>query len=374
MNVWFLLYLFVSLYTVQPYEITHPPPRIVMVTSVALLIYRLILQYIASCREHTMRYMLRTTFNTIKSQAKMSTPIYSASPRLERFQQALESVYGTFASIQDPRTWTPPPKSGGHRGRYLWTDAYGVVNLLTMHREYTASLDAETAANPAEKNRYLMLAQRLIETVHGVLGCTRDGKARLHGASEDNPLGGGLRIGKIDERGPDGDGQYHHYLTVWMFALNRMALASGDVRYNRQAVALAKAIHPRFFVNRESDRPRMVWKMAMDLSAPLVSSEGNLDAMDGFVVFRLLQETATVMDAAEPSLLADEIADYQRVIDRKGRHFVSSDPLDLGMTLWTVHWFSASEKWAEQVADMCFEQLCMYRYPPSPVSLEYCAD
>lgn len=305
-----------------------------------------------------MRYMLRTTFNAIKSQAKMSTSIYSPPPRLERFQQALESVYGTFASIQDPRTWTPPPKSGGHRGRYLWTDAYGVVNLLTMHREYTASLDTETAVDLVEKNRYLTLARRLIETVHDVLGRTRDGNSRLPGATEENPLGGGLRIGKMDEGGPDGDGQYHHYLTVWMFALNRMALASGDARYNQQAVALAKAIHPRFFLNRESDQPRMVWKMAMDLSVPLVSSEGNLDAMDGFVVFRLLQETAIAMEAAEPSLLAEEISDYQRVIERKGHHFVSSDPLDLGMTLWTVHWFSASETWAQQVADKCFEQLC----------------
>lgn len=226
-----------------------------------------------------------------------------------------------------------------------------------MHREYTASLDTETAVDLVEKNRYLTLARRLIETVHDVLGRTRDGNSRLPGATEENPLGGGLRIGKMDEGGPDGDGQYHHYLTVWMFALNRMALASGDARYNQQAVALAKAIHPPFFLNRESDQPRMVWKMAMDLSVPLVSSEGNLDAMDGFVVFRLLQETAIAMEAAEPSLLAEEISDYQRVIERKGHHFVSSDPLDLGMTLWTVHWFSASETWAQQVADKCFEQL-----------------
>lgn len=331
-------------------------------TSVAIPSYTLICIYIPVDinMAQNMLYMLRNiTFNTIKSKCKMSTPIYSPSPRLERFQQALESVYGMFASIRDPSTWTPPAKSGGHRGRYLWTDAYGVVNLLTMHREYTVSLDPETAANSVEKNRYLTLARRLIETVHDVLGRTRDGKARLRGATEENPLGGGLRIGKMDERGPDGDGQYHHYLTVWMFALNRMALASGEARYNRQAVALAKAIHPRFFVNRESDRPRMVWKMAMDLSAPLVSSEGNLDAMDGYVVFRLLQDTATVMDAAESPSLADEIADYQRVIERKGQHFVSSDPLDLGMTLWTVHWFSESEQWAQRLADKCFEQLCI---------------
>ena len=303
----------------------------------------------------------------------MATPVYGPSPRVERFQQALESVYGMFSSITDPNKWTPPPKSGGHRGRYLWTDAYGVLNFLTMHREYTLALGPETAnTDPTEKDRYLILAQRLIETVHSVLGWTRDGKARLPGATEENPLGGGLRIGKLDERGPDGDGQYHHYLTVWMFALNRMSLASGDPRYNQHAIALAKAIHPRFFVNRVSNRPRMVWKMAMDLSAPLVSSEGNLDPIDGYVVFRLLQDTATAMDSRRSLVLAEEIADYQRVIERKGEHFVSSDPLDLGMTLWTVHWFSDKEDWAKRLADRCFEQLCMCRpsFPTSDVCPE----
>ncbi|KAF7174624.1 hypothetical protein CNMCM6106_000003 [Aspergillus hiratsukae] len=119
-----------------------------------------------------------------------------------------------------------------------------------MHREYEKSL-ADAAQAPDD--RYLVLARRVVETVHEILGRTRDGLARLPGASDDNPLGGGLRIGKMDERGPDADGQYHHYLTVWMFALNRLALATGNPSYNEQAVALAKAIHPRFFVNRERE-------------------------------------------------------------------------------------------------------------------------
>lgn len=36
----------------------------------------------------------------------------------------------------------------------------------------------------------------------------------------------------------DGDGQY--YLTKWMFALSRMALAKEDRRYNDWAIELAK--------------------------------------------------------------------------------------------------------------------------------------
>ena len=290
---------------------------------------------------------------------KMATPIYSPSPRLERFKQAMQSVYGSFTFIPNPSQWTPPATSGGHRGRYLWTDAYGVLNLLTMHREYTQAIGSGTHTDEVEKTRYLVLAQRLVETVHGVLGRTRDGQSWLPGASAENPVGGGLRIGKMDERGPDGDGQYHHYLTVWMFALNRLSMATGDGRYNRQAIALAKAIHGRFFVNRESSRPRMVWKMAMDLSAPLVASEGNLDPIDGYVVFRLLQAAE-----GEP-VLSEEIADYQRVIERKGEHFVLSDPLDLGMTLWTAHWFSEEEDWAARLAGRCYEQICTSLHPSS---------
>jgi hypothetical protein len=143
-----------------------------------------------------------------------------------------------------------------------------------------------------------------------------------------------------------------------MFALNRMAMASGDMDYNRQAVQLARAIHPKFFVGRSSARPRMVWKMSMDLSAPLVTSEGNLDPIDGFVVFRLLQ--ATAIEAGDGEVLTEEIADYRRVMDRKGEHFVSSDPLDLGMTLWTAHWFSDRETWASNLAARCFEHLCQF--------------
>ncbi|KGO55456.1 hypothetical protein PEX1_099890 [Penicillium expansum] len=59
----------------------------------------------------------------------------------------------------------------------------------------------------------------------------------------------------------------------------------------------------------------------------MVKSEGNLDPIDGFVVFRLLQDTA--MEAGDGAFLAEEIDDYRRTMERKGEHFVSSDPLDL---------------------------------------------
>ncbi|KAE8383606.1 hypothetical protein BDV26DRAFT_251294 [Aspergillus bertholletiae] len=273
---------------------------------------------------------------------------------LERFQEAQESVYGDLHSIINPQDWTPPQQSGGHRGRYLWTDAFGVINFIALHREH-AKARASSASASAPDDRYLTLARRLVETVHDVLGRTRDGQDRLPGATDDNPMGGGLRIGKIDEYGLDGDGQYHHYLTIWMFALNRLSLATGDPTYNRQAIALAKAIHPHFFIGRHLARPRMVWKMSMDLSTALVASEGNLDPVDGYVTFRLLQ--AAAMQMGEGEVLADEIADYKKVIGRKGKHFVTKDPLDLGMSLWTAHWFAEKEDWATELSGQCFEQI-----------------
>lgn len=113
-------------------------------------------------------------------------------------------------SAADAEVWQPPQRSGRHRGRYLCPDAFGVINFITLSKE-------------TGEGKYLTHAKRLTRTVHDVLRRTRDGKARLPGASDLNPLGGGLRIGKEDEGGSDGDGQYHHYLTLWMFALNRLS-------------------------------------------------------------------------------------------------------------------------------------------------------
>lgn len=192
---------------------------------------------------------------------------------------------------------------------------------------------------------YLDHARSLVTAVHSTLGKTRDLSSHLPGATNSNPLGGGLRIGKEDATGSDGDGQYHHYLTLWMFALNRLSNISGEKSYNSQAISLAKAIHPHFVYNHKSSRPRMYWKMSMDLQEPLVKSEGNLDPVDGLMVFKLLQKT----DHEGSSILAEEIHDYQRIVDTKWKNYSSSDPLDLGMTLWTAHW--EDEPWARGLVD-----------------------
>ena len=262
--------------------------------------------------------------------------------KLQKFEDAMQRVYAYES--QDPAKWRPPPNSGGYQGRYLWADAFGVVNFLTLYRE-------------KKDHAYLLYAESLISTVHNVLGRTRDGIARLPRATDENPLGGGLRIGKEEETGPDGDGQYHHYLTIWMFALNRMSKATRDQNYNNQAIALAQAIHARFLVDRDSPQLHMVWKMCVDLNHPLVKSEGSLDPINGYVVFRLLQATAETK-THEKAVLDEEISDYERIMERKGRQHVSGDPLDLGMSLFIVQWVPEDD-WAEDLKHDCTAMLRM---------------
>lgn len=174
----------------------------------------------------------------------------------------MERVYSPFEKLTEGSAgrWSPGLLSEGHRGRYLWTDGFAVVNFLTLFKERS-------------ERKYLTCAKRLIDAVHSTLGYTRNGDSRLRPATDDEPLLGGLRIGKLEESGDDGDGQYFHYLTIWMFALVQTGLVSKDKWYISQAKSLAKAIHPKFVIERKSNRPRMFWKMSMDLSHPLVTSE-----------------------------------------------------------------------------------------------------
>jgi len=156
-----------------------------------------------------------------------------------------------------------------HR-RYLWTDAYAVCNLLGLAR---ATGDAQQAE----------LALRLIDDVHHVLGQHRPDDRRRGWISglppdqgEAHPTRGGLRIGKpLPERQPaepfderlewDRDGQYFHYATRWMHALDQTARALGQPLFNAWAQELALAVHRGFVYAPPDGRRRMYWKVSIDL-------------------------------------------------------------------------------------------------------------
>ena len=228
---------------------------------------------------------------------------------------------------------------GGPQRRYLWTDAFAVCNFLALAR---ATGDA----------RWADLARRLVHDVHHVLGRHRRDDTRegwISGLAEEEgerrPTAGGLRIGKrlperavdepVDERLEwDRDGQYLHYLTKWMHALDQMARATGDDAYARQAHELARRAHDAFaWQPRGGARPRLYWKCSIDLTRPLVASMGQHDALDGFVT--CLQLDAGAAGAAAD--LDDVARDYARMLP--GATLATADPLGIGGVLcdaWRV--------------------------------------
>jgi len=222
-----------------------------------------------------------------------------------------------------------------HKQRYLWTDAFAVCNWLGLARATSGQ-------------RYTDLALACVEQVHYVLGRHRGDDPRrgwISGLDEQtgraHPTRGGLRIGKpLPERGSrapfdeqlewDRDGQYFHYLTRWMHALDQAARATRQPRFNLWARELAETAHRAFTyaVPRMAGR-RMVWKMSIDLSRPLVSSMGQHDPLDGLVTCAQLRATASILDSGPdgPSL-ERETADFATIAE--GQDWATSDALGLG--------------------------------------------
>lgn len=216
--------------------------------------------------------------------------------------------------------------------RYLWTDSFAVCNFLGLARQ-------------TGDDHYLNLARRLVDQVHHVLGRHRDDDSRQGWISglpekegEKHPTHGGLRIGKsLNERGrdqpPDSqlewdqDGQYFHYLTKWMHALHRMGLETGENHYQHWAAELAASAHIAFTRKSFPGGPkRMVWKMSIDLSRPLVASMGQHDPLDGLITCLELQSTEN--NDEERVDLTAAIADMTEM--SANGHWATDDPLGIG--------------------------------------------
>lgn len=191
--------------------------------------------------------------------------------------------------------------------RYLWTDAFGVVLLVSLHAE-------------SGRRQYLDEAEWLVAEVDRVLGRAR-----------------GIRIGEA----PDRDGQYFHYLAMWLYALGVLGREIPD--YRRKGVSLAKQIHDAFVIPGRG----VVWKMNEDLSSPYPGyGFGALDAFDGYISYRLLDETA----------LAREIAEMRLLIGHAAPQLVITQDLGLGMMLWMTQFFP-EENWAVMQRARCLAML-----------------
>ena len=105
-----------------------------------------------------------------------------------------------------------PRVSGRRACRYLWTDAFGLVLLVSLYVE-------------SGERRYLDQAESLVAEVVRVLGRAR-----------------GLRIGEA----PDRDGQYFHYIAMWLYGLAILGRHIAD--YRSLGVELVRQIHGAFVV------------------------------------------------------------------------------------------------------------------------------
>lgn len=218
--------------------------------------------------------------------------------------------------------------------RYLWTDAFAVCNFLGL-------------ARATGEKRYTDLALQLVDQVHHVLGRYRADDSRSGWISglgeqegESHPTCGGLRIGKkLPERRPgepfderlewDRDGQYFHYLTKWMHALDQVSRSTRAPRFNLWARELAEVAHASFTYGPRGHGRRMAWKTSTDLSRPLVPSMGEHDPLDGFVTCVQLEATAALLpDAPAGPALKECAADFATMME--ARDFETADPLGLG--------------------------------------------
>ncbi len=237
--------------------------------------------------------------------------------------------------------------------RYLWTDAFAVCNFLELYQR---------TGDESWQN----LALGLLDQVHYILGRHREDDPRtgwISGHTEEegrkHPTSGGLRIGKkMNERKPDDpyddhmewdrDGQYYHYLTKWINALNRVSRSTGNSIFNLWAIELAKAAHAGFVHVLRSGSKRMYWKMSIDLSYPLVSSMGHHDPLDGLIAYNQIQATAVELSNTSVSDLDSEIADMELLCE--GKDWATNDPLGLGGLLchaYTILQFIVQDRFAD---------------------------
>lgn len=216
--------------------------------------------------------------------------------------QTVELIMNEFAS----RTGLVDLRES--QNRYLWTDAFAVCNFLKLYCQ---------TKDESYKDKALLL----IDSVHSVLGYYHDEDSREGWISgldngEQHPTIGGLRIGKkLPERSPDeeyndkrerdSDGQYFHYLTKWVHALNQAAKVTEDVKYFHWALELAKTAQKAFTYKAAGRTKKMYWKMSIDLSRPLVPSMGQHDALSAYLTY--LQLSTTALKFGENAELFKEI-------------------------------------------------------------------
>jgi hypothetical protein len=179
--------------------------------------------------------------------------------------------------------------------RNLWTDAFGLVLLVSLWRR---TGDAH----------YLVEARSLVAAVEDALRPARE-----------RPLD----------------------LAVWILALGRLARIEPQRR--RHVVELVHRAHQRFAVPNAGQR--------MD-GAPHPRGPSRRNGLEpvepflGYIAYRSLDEPG----------LSGEIADLRQQIERSYRDLVVTRDLALGLILWATH-FHCDEPWAQLQRGRCLRVL-----------------
>ena len=196
---------------------------------------------------------------------------------------ALDLVLDRLSWIREYGIWP-------HCPRDLWTDALGVICLVSIHREL-------------KEDRILAEAEWVAQEVDRVLGRRK-----------------GIRTA---ER-VDGRGQTFRSLALWIFALHRLGQLLPQ--YRHRALALVREIHAPFV------RPGggIIAQMEEDLSRPFAGSgPGLLEVFLGLAVYRQIGEGA----------LRPEIEELEGMVLKTYQSLAPDHGVDLGLLLWITHFF-----------------------------------
>ncbi len=181
-------------------------------------------------------------------------------------------------------------------GRDLWTDALGVLCLLSLYKE-------------TGQERLLAEAEWVAQEVDRVLGRRR-----------------GIRMGES----ADAQGQYFRSQALWVFALHRL----GQIRppFRNRALALIREIHAPFV------RPGVgiIARMDEELKRPFPDSgPGKLEVFLALAVYRQVG-----LEALRP-----EIDELEGLVQETYQALAPDHGVDLGLLLWITHFFPA-EPWS----------------------------
>jgi len=333
------------------------------------------------------------------------------------FRKLTRLVYGEHRGA-GTKPFVPKPLPAGEaaiapggQSRYLWTDAFGVLNFVTEAARCAEAGDEEGREDA------LSAAEALVEAVCAVLGrprssdlpMARSPREPLRGARNEGADGSGearpaeryrgLRIGKrlasaASDPGMALDGMYFHYVDKFVFALARLGDALGGAETKRgarivaEACAIVQDVHDLFVEradaseaseplrrttlggpdaanNAAGDAKRkplkkkpcvgIRWKLNIDgtpvrgLPPTRLSSDAVSGAVAWSAASRLALRGVPKPGPDREASLARETEDMRDMAARL-RPAVSLDPLGWGMQMWESQWVPAATELAERGA------------------------